>query len=107
MVPIKAGSTLNELLGGIAAAGSHAIAILTEWRQCHELDCERIYRSMAKPAFIFDSGNIVLHQVLADDVWLRSIPPSAAPCLKVFLNPFQEGCAWSIFRKIGFVLLIP
>jgi UDPglucose 6-dehydrogenase len=47
-----------------AAAGSHAIAILTEWRLYRDLDYERIYRSMAKPAFIFDGRNIVDHQKL-------------------------------------------
>jgi UDPglucose 6-dehydrogenase len=47
-----------------AAAGSHAVAILTEWRQFRELDYERIYRSMVKPAFIFDGRNIVDHQKL-------------------------------------------
>ena len=47
-----------------AAAGSHAIAILTEWRQYRELDYERIYRSMEKPAFIFDGRNVADHQAL-------------------------------------------
>ena len=47
-----------------AAAGSHAVAIMTEWRQFRELDYERIYRSMAKPAFIFDGRNVVDHQKL-------------------------------------------
>jgi len=47
-----------------AAAGSHAIAIVTEWRLYRDLDYERIYRSMAKPAFIFDGRNVVDHQKL-------------------------------------------
>ena len=47
-----------------AASGCHAVAILTEWRQFRELDYERIYRSMAKPAFIFDGRNVVDHQKL-------------------------------------------
>jgi len=47
-----------------AATGSHAIAIMTEWRQFRELDYERIYRSMAKPAFIFDGRNVVDHSRL-------------------------------------------
>jgi UDPglucose 6-dehydrogenase len=47
-----------------AAAGSHAIAIMTEWRLYRDLDYERIYRSMAKPAFIFDGRNVVDHQKL-------------------------------------------
>ena len=47
-----------------AATGSHAIAIMTEWHQFRELDYERIYRSMAKPAFIFDGRNVVNHSRL-------------------------------------------
>ncbi|MCX6031743.1 MAG: UDP-glucose 6-dehydrogenase [Chloroflexi bacterium] len=42
-----------------AAAGSHAIAVVTEWRQFAELDYEAIYRSMVKPAFIFDGRNLL------------------------------------------------
>ena len=47
-----------------AAAGCHAIAIMTEWRQFREVDYERIYRSMTQPAFIFDGRNVVDHQKL-------------------------------------------
>ena len=47
-----------------AASGSHAVAIMTEWHQFRELDYERIYRSMVKPAFIFDGRNVVDHQKL-------------------------------------------
>jgi len=47
-----------------AAKGSHAIAILTEWDLYKELDYERIYESMAKPAFVFDGRNILDHQRL-------------------------------------------
>jgi UDPglucose 6-dehydrogenase len=47
-----------------AASGSHAIAIMTEWRQFRDLDYERIYHSMAKPAFVFDGRNVVDHQKL-------------------------------------------
>jgi UDPglucose 6-dehydrogenase len=42
-----------------AAAGSHAIAIVTEWDEFKSLDFERIYASMAKPAMVFDGRNIV------------------------------------------------
>jgi UDPglucose 6-dehydrogenase len=42
-----------------AARGSHAIAIMTEWNQYRELDWERIYRSMEKPAFLFDGRNLL------------------------------------------------
>jgi len=47
-----------------AAKGSHAIAVLTEWDLYKELDYERIYESMAKPAFVFDGRNILDHQRL-------------------------------------------
>ncbi|MBU4414848.1 MAG: nucleotide sugar dehydrogenase [Proteobacteria bacterium] len=47
-----------------AAAGSYAIAIMTEWDIYKGLDYEKIYRSMIKPAFFFDGRNIVDHQRL-------------------------------------------
>jgi UDPglucose 6-dehydrogenase len=37
---------------------------MTEWRVFAALDYERIYRSMAKPAFVFDGRNILDHQRL-------------------------------------------
>lgn len=42
-----------------AARGAHAIAVLTEWDEYAKLDYEAIYRSMVKPAFIFDGRNIL------------------------------------------------
>ncbi|MEX2381202.1 MAG: UDP-glucose 6-dehydrogenase [Opitutales bacterium] len=42
-----------------AAKDAHAIAVLTEWDEFRDLDYERIYRSMKKPAFIFDGRNIL------------------------------------------------
>ena len=47
-----------------AAKGAHAVAILTEWRSFIDLDYEKIYASMQKPAFIFDGRNILDHQHL-------------------------------------------
>jgi UDPglucose 6-dehydrogenase len=47
-----------------AAKGAHAIALLTEWAQYKDLDFERIYASMVKPAFIFDGRNLLDHQKL-------------------------------------------
>ena len=44
-----------------AAAGAHAIAVLTEWREFRELDYERIYKGMEKPAFVFDGRNVLDH----------------------------------------------
>ncbi|QSH41931.1 nucleotide sugar dehydrogenase [Lentisphaerota bacterium ZTH] len=47
-----------------AAEGAHAIAILTEWKHFRDLDYERLYDSMQKPAFIFDGRNILDHEKL-------------------------------------------
>ncbi|OHE73860.1 MAG: UDP-glucose 6-dehydrogenase [Verrucomicrobia bacterium GWF2_51_19] len=42
-----------------AAQGAHAIVILTEWDCFKTLDYEKIYASMAKPAFCFDGRNVL------------------------------------------------
>ena len=42
-----------------AAAGSHAVAIVTEWDEFKTLDYAKIYDGMSKPAFVFDGRNIV------------------------------------------------
>jgi UDPglucose 6-dehydrogenase len=42
-----------------AAAGAHAVAVMTEWDVYRTLDYRRIYDSMVKPAFIFDGRNIL------------------------------------------------
>jgi UDPglucose 6-dehydrogenase len=42
-----------------AAEGAHAIAILTEWDAFKDLDYQRLYEVMMKPAFVFDGRNIV------------------------------------------------
>jgi len=49
-----------------AAEGAHAVALLTDWKEYEELDYQRIYDSMAKPAFIFDGRNMLDHQALFD-----------------------------------------
>lgn len=43
----------------IAAKDAHAIVVCTEWKCFKELDWQKIYNSMAKPAFIFDGRNIL------------------------------------------------
>jgi UDPglucose 6-dehydrogenase len=48
----------------IACRNAHAIALLTEWPQYAELDYERIYDSMIKPAFLFDGRNLLDHKKL-------------------------------------------
>ena len=47
-----------------AAAGAYAIALLTEWSYLAELDYQAIYKSMVKPAFVFDGRNILDHRSL-------------------------------------------
>ncbi len=47
-----------------AASGSHAIAIMTEWELYRDLDYDKIYKSMVKPAFIFDGRDIIDHKKL-------------------------------------------
>ena len=42
-----------------ASAGCDAIAVMTEWDIYTNLDYEKIYKSMTKPAFIFDGRNIL------------------------------------------------
>ena len=42
-----------------ACNNSHAIAILTEWDEFIDYDWKKIYKSMVKPAFIFDGRNIL------------------------------------------------
>jgi len=49
-----------------AAEGCNAIAVLTEWDQYAQLDYARIFKSMRKPAFIFDGRNILDHSKLFD-----------------------------------------
>ena len=48
----------------VAARDSHAVAVLTEWDLYKTLDYEKIYKSMVKPAMIFDGRNILDHQKL-------------------------------------------
>ncbi len=47
-----------------AAHGAYAVAVLTEWEEYKHLDYEKIFKSMKKPAFIFDGRNILDHQKL-------------------------------------------
>ena len=42
-----------------ACLDSHAIAILTEWDQFKKIDFKLIYKSMFKPAFLFDGRKIM------------------------------------------------
>ena len=49
-----------------ASNGCDAIAVMTEWEIYTDLNFEKIYRSMVKPAFIFDGRNILDHKRLFD-----------------------------------------
>ena len=42
-----------------AVDGADAIAVLTEWDEFNELDYDRIYKEMRKPAHIFDGRNLL------------------------------------------------
>jgi UDPglucose 6-dehydrogenase len=48
----------------VASDCCDAIAVMTEWDLYRNLDFEKIYRSMIKPAFIFDGRNILDHRKL-------------------------------------------
>lgn len=49
-----------------AALNAHAITVLTEWDAFKDLDYQRIYQSMIKPAFLFDGRNILDHDKLRE-----------------------------------------
>ena len=42
-----------------AAAGAHALAVVTEWDEFKTLDYKKIFAAMEKPAFVFDGRNIL------------------------------------------------
>ena len=42
-----------------AVAGAHAVVIMTDWKCFRELDYERIFERMEKPAFLFDGRNLL------------------------------------------------
>ncbi|KAK8857800.1 hypothetical protein M9Y10_012894 [Tritrichomonas musculus] len=47
-----------------AALQAHAIVLMTEWPQFKDLDYEKIYKSMMKPAFFFDGRNLIDRDML-------------------------------------------
>jgi UDPglucose 6-dehydrogenase len=49
-----------------AAAGAHAIALVTEWDEFRTLDYRALYASMCHPAFIFDGRNILDRKALEE-----------------------------------------
>lgn len=48
-----------------AASGAHAIAVLTEWDEFKAVNFETVYRSMKKPAFLFDGRNLMNRKKLS------------------------------------------
>jgi len=65
-----------------AARGAHAVAIMTEWDVYRSLDWERIYRSMEKPAFLFDGRDIVDCKHVYDLGF--NVYPLGSPAMKHF-----------------------
>lgn len=49
-----------------AALNADAIALVTEWKDFTQLDYEKLYSSMRKPAYVFDGRNILDHKKLFD-----------------------------------------
>jgi len=47
-----------------AARDSHAVVICTEWDEFLQLDYGAIYRTMKKPAFLFDGRKMLDHEAL-------------------------------------------
>jgi UDPglucose 6-dehydrogenase len=72
-----------------ATKDAHGICILTEWDEFKNLDYQRIYENMQKPAFVFDGRNIVDAEKLREigfivysigkplDAWLKDMPAVA------------------------------
>jgi UDPglucose 6-dehydrogenase len=65
-----------------AAMGAHAVAIMTEWAIYSSLDWGKIYKSMEKPAFLFDGRNILDHKGLYEIGF--NVYPLGRPPLKHF-----------------------
>ena len=49
-----------------AAEGVHGIALITDWEEYSQLDYQKIFDKMEKPAFIFDGRNRLNHRKLFD-----------------------------------------
>jgi len=49
-----------------AAEDAHAIAVMTEWDEFRDQDFDSIYKSMMKPAFVFDGRNVLDIAKLSD-----------------------------------------
>ena len=61
--------------------GAHALILLTEWDMYLELDFEKVYETMSRPAHIFDGRNLLDHDKLREIGFLvegvgKGSPPS-------------------------------
>ena len=91
-----------------AIKGAHAILIMTEWDMFKDLDYEKIYQEMTKPAFIFDGRNILDHsklkkigfQVYAIGQTVNQINTRKYPSLSPFLFVFINALIFSLFLRI-------
>jgi UDPglucose 6-dehydrogenase len=63
-----------------AVEGAHGIALITEWSQYKELDYQKIFDKMEKPAFIFDGRNLLDHKALHEIGF--NVYPIGKPALK-------------------------
>ncbi|KAF7827989.1 UDP-glucose 6-dehydrogenase 1-like [Senna tora] len=73
-----------------ATKDAHGICVLTEWDEFKNLDYQRIYDNMPKPAFVFDGRNVVDVEKLRKigfivysigkplDPWLKDMPAVVA-----------------------------
>jgi UDPglucose 6-dehydrogenase len=63
-----------------AIEGAHGIALITEWSLYKELDYQKIFDKMEKPAFIFDGRNLLDHKALHEIGF--NVYPIGKPALK-------------------------
>jgi UDPglucose 6-dehydrogenase len=73
----------------VASFKAHAIAVLTEWSQYMELDYERIYNSMVKPAFLFDGRNLLDHKKL-HEIGFNVFPIGKPPLTRFVTDGFTH-----------------
>ena len=53
-----------------ACIGAEGIVVATEWDEFKNLDWQKIYNSMQKPAFIFD-GRLILDQPALEKIGFK------------------------------------
>ena len=73
-----------------AAAGAHAIAILTAWESFRTLDYRRIFERMEQPAFIFDGRNLLDHKKLYE-IGFNVYPIGKPPLTRLVTQNFKHN----------------